>query len=781
MHRSSHWFRHGALICTALAILAFPAFAQWPTDIQTNMPVSIQPGEETTPKVIATMDGGCYVAWYENLTGNYNIVMQRYDMDGVPQWGENGMLITDHTQLSWITDYSVIVDWEDNVYVALNDVRHTTSDEPTERDWDIFVYKISPSGEFLWGADGIALSDNNLTDFVPHLLLTWEGNVVAAWERGDGNDDNEIFSVVMRKLDADGADLWDPLERTVLGGTNLGRPLMVEAENDGFYLQYMLGAAGERTIHIQSFDQNGNTNWDAPADLCEPGDIPVWSAPLSITDTAGGIFTVWYEAVGFTQTKVYAQHVDMDGAVLWGSDGMMASLSMDWSEHSPSAMPIQLMGGSGLAVFYGATDGLTPVGIRAQYITLDGSRSWGDDGQSIVVGDETHQVSGMAADKIGWSNMLCTYLWMNSQVMDDVEVRAVAVNLGGEFCWPDTSVVLSDATGGKGYLRLAVANGNRGVAVWQDGRQGIYVNPDIYLHTVLEDGCTGTTSMAVTAPVENHGYRELPIDVQAFVRGLQLGREGAIRVHVTGPDDDFFEFSTQWTPFALDSLYVGQNEVVLTLVDGDGEPIDPLVEHVLHIGYTPDADLGILWPEPETIVEQLPLSLNLDVPGFTLGVDGGVEVSAIANGEVYWSDVFTVNPIEVPSLELLENRIVVRLLGNDGEDLSPALADTVDFYYQPASGVDDPTAVPLAFALKPVQPNPFNASTLIRYEVPFEQPVTIAVYDLLGREVARLVDHRCIAGRHTVSFDGSGRSSGVYFVRMNAPSYNAVQRMVLIK
>jgi hypothetical protein len=75
---------------------------------------------------------------------------------------------------------------------------------------------------------------------------------------------------------------------------------------------------------------------------------------------------------------------------------------------------------------------------------------------------------------------------------------------------------------------------------------------------------------------------------------------------------------------------------------------------------------------------------------------------------------------------------------------------------------------PKAFALEQNFPNPFNPTTTIYYQLPTGSRVGIVVYDLLGREVKRLVDEVKEAGYHQEWFDASGIASGVYFYRMTA-------------
>jgi photosystem II stability/assembly factor-like uncharacterized protein len=89
--------------------------------------------------------------------------------------------------------------------------------------------------------------------------------------------------------------------------------------------------------------------------------------------------------------------------------------------------------------------------------------------------------------------------------------------------------------------------------------------------------------------------------------------------------------------------------------------------------------------------------------------------------------------------------------------------------------------IPTTFALRQNYPNPFNPSTTITFELPKASPVTLSVYDLLGREVTVLVNERRNAGVHEVKFDASGLASGVYFYRMQAGSYVDTKKLLLVR
>ncbi len=93
----------------------------------------------------------------------------------------------------------------------------------------------------------------------------------------------------------------------------------------------------------------------------------------------------------------------------------------------------------------------------------------------------------------------------------------------------------------------------------------------------------------------------------------------------------------------------------------------------------------------------------------------------------------------------------------------------------------EPTPIPRLYSLDQNYPNPFNPTTTIRYTVPNTSKVTVKVYNVLGQEVAMLVNIRQSAGTYTVKFDASRFASGVYFYRLTAGSFSSVKKMMLLK
>ena len=89
--------------------------------------------------------------------------------------------------------------------------------------------------------------------------------------------------------------------------------------------------------------------------------------------------------------------------------------------------------------------------------------------------------------------------------------------------------------------------------------------------------------------------------------------------------------------------------------------------------------------------------------------------------------------------------------------------------------------IPDKFNLSQNYPNPFNPSTIINYSIPKSQMVTLKIYNILGQEVATLVNHEQTAGNYKVTFDASRLSSGVYFYSLRTGNFSAVKKMMLLK
>ena len=94
------------------------------------------------------------------------------------------------------------------------------------------------------------------------------------------------------------------------------------------------------------------------------------------------------------------------------------------------------------------------------------------------------------------------------------------------------------------------------------------------------------------------------------------------------------------------------------------------------------------------------------------------------------------------------------------------------------------TTVPAVFALLPAYPNPFNPVTTIQFFIPIVETrhaVSVQIYDITGKLVGTLMDEELKPGHHTIQWNASGFSSGIYFVRLQSEDFSKSQKLILLK
>lgn len=118
---------------------------------------------------------------------------------------------------------------------------------------------------------------------------------------------------------------------------------------------------------------------------------------------------------------------------------------------------------------------------------------------------------------------------------------------------------------------------------------------------------------------------------------------------------------------------------------------------------------------------------------------------------------------------------------SDNPPSSGIVSGTIGWSENNVTSVEKLDAIPNQFVLQQNYPNPFNPTTTLKYSIPKQSHVNLKVYNLLGKEVASLVNNLQSAGVYKYSFDASNLSSGIYFVSLQAGDFLQVRKMTLLK
>jgi hypothetical protein len=132
---------------------------------------------------------------------------------------------------------------------------------------------------------------------------------------------------------------------------------------------------------------------------------------------------------------------------------------------------------------------------------------------------------------------------------------------------------------------------------------------------------------------------------------------------------------------------------------------------------------------------------------------------------------------DLPGTESLDSKTATVSYSGTGIPLGAV----VDLSLSVVTDVEAAADRPVDFTLAQNYPNPFNPSTIISYQLPTAGHVDLRVYDVLGREVAVLVNGVQTAGTHSVTFNASSLATGVYMYRLTSGSMTDVKKMLLMK
>ncbi|MBU2447491.1 MAG: CIA30 family protein [Bacteroidetes bacterium] len=159
-------------------------------------------------------------------------------------------------------------------------------------------------------------------------------------------------------------------------------------------------------------------------------------------------------------------------------------------------------------------------------------------------------------------------------------------------------------------------------------------------------------------------------------------------------------------------------------------------------------------------------------------LDGSEQTLTIPFSEFVQRDGFStpLNPQLIRKISLMIDR-------KDNSGMSSFDVELKNIAFLGKSGSDESKVelTPTEFKLSQNYPNPFNPSTMIEYSIAKDEFVTLRVYDILGQEVATLVNEMKSPGRYSARFDASRLSSGVYIYRIQSESFTSVRKMILQK
>jgi hypothetical protein len=454
--------------------------AQWNSNPAENTRYTDLTGEQVIPKIAVCTDGFAYIAWFSNHTGNYNVYLQRIDKDGNPQWPNNGILVSDNTQDSWLTDWDMSVDAENCALLVFSDIRTGTLNP--------FGYRVSPSGEMMWGEDGVALSSSTNFEPTPKVCGTQAGNAVFAWISS-----GTTTEVHLQKVSPDGTELWGDGIFIVSATVDNTYPFLMPADGDNVYLIWHTETgpfwAPNRGTYVRKLDAGGNNLWAADAEIVAPVAMgPVITLQMC-PDDAGGIVFSWYRNDVGTHFNCFVQHMDDQGNKTMPVGGVVVSTTEARNHMYPA--PAYLDANQEIMVYFSEQDlNQNQRGLYAQKFDLGGSRLWGDEGKMLIP-LSNNDYSLPSASGLH-DRAICIFEEGNTS-----NIQATMLDSDGNYVWPQQFINMCTTSSTKIHRDMSPYYFGQWFAAWEDDRNG---STNIYAQNIQPDGSLG---MVVTAIGEN--------------------------------------------------------------------------------------------------------------------------------------------------------------------------------------------------------------------------------------------------------------------------------------
>ena len=479
------------LLLLTVLLITGSAFAQWSNNPADNLKISGQVGDQVIPKMRLAPDGSYFVGFFSLESGNYNVRLQRFDSQGNKLWADDGLLISDHPSMTWLTDWDMEVDLEGHAILTWQDIRDNGNN-------NIVAYRISPEGLFNWGDDGMMLSNSTAFDAAPKVTVTSSNNAVFAWMA-----DNVL---IRQKVSPQGEKLWGDNGITMSGTVTYSWPQLMPVGDDDVLMKYYQDSGPSwsptRHVFLQRLNASGQGVWANPAVVSNAGTITAWTQILPmINDDNDGCIITWHDfRVSGTMASAWVQHISNTGEVLFQANGVKISDADNMNQFYPQVS--KKFGEDNLYVYWNEVNGdQNQYGISAQKISPTGERLWPENGK-VIFPMSSNAILPQRLLRHQEGVVLVYEDYFNGI---ETSLQARLLNAEGEPVWSPASTTLSSVQSTKVHIDMAKFDGNQWVFAWEDDRDG---DVNLYAQNLRADGqigpVTNFTALAFNLAVEGN-------------------------------------------------------------------------------------------------------------------------------------------------------------------------------------------------------------------------------------------------------------------------------------
>jgi len=757
----------------ALHLFTAKALTQWSHSADTNNAICVAGNNQQIPTIVSDGAGGAIITWEDRRTGNLDIYAQKVNYLGVEQWAADGVMISaapdDQRHPAIVSDGAggAIITWEDY-----------------RNGWQVYAQRVNASGVVQWTADGILICTSGAEHPSPAIVSDGAGGAIITWQDIRGTS----IDIYAQRVNASGVLQWATNGVSICTAVaDQHSPAIVSDGAGGAIITWSDWRTGDADIYAQKVNASGVVQWttNGVAISTAGGDQ---HQPRITTDGAGGAIITWTDGRwGWGTDDIYARRVNASGVAQWAVNGVPISTA-NFAQGNPN---IVSDGAGGAIITWQQMFYIVDTQIFAQRVNASGAAQWTTNGIELSTGGANNPT--IVSDGAGGAIIT----WQT------IDIFAQRVSASGVKQWivgGDTNGLPISRVPGYQYSPVIISDGAGGAIItWEDWRFGA---ADIYAQQVSKFGVLGDVTPPQPRfirrfPLRGYNPYTAPISAVFDHSGPRYCRNDTV-IDFAGEVATVRDLNEDFILFSCDTLYSYKKVDGSRFLNGIANYVgtymtgDTTLNYDGHPGYDYRVNIGTtVFSAADGVV-----IVAHDIPS-----PGTGRYVRVLHNNGYLTQYLHLNDINVGVSQYVSAGDSLGHSGNTG-GVAPHLhfevkrivgtdSISVDPYGWQGIGIlwaDSITGVELeedgvvaGFSLMQNYPNPLNPSTTIRYELPKESRVLLKVYNILGQEVATLVNEEMKPGSYKVTWDATGFPSGVYFYRLRAGEFIETKKLLLLR
>ncbi len=595
----------------------------------------------------------------------------------------------------------------------------------------VYLQRLDAMGNMLWTTNGLLISNNpqnsSLVDWA--IASDNHNNAIVTFTDTRDNDSLHAFAYL---IDSTGTFVWGS-NGIRLSGVGDFQPNPVATQtSDGNYVFAWIVSTTPGVIALQKISLAGQKMWGTDPIIYSSGITENYTyAAVVPSDNGSVILEHSGYTGGFTAPyKIYAQKFDTDGNPVWGSGGVtIQNTGIPFYEHP---LVISDNNNGALISWYDDRDMNNFFSSFVQHISSSGTVSFPVNGSEVSTTGTMHHLYPTMAYLPNTDELFCFWIEETS-LQDQFAVYGQKFDGAGTRQWAATGIAFTTMTSNTIFGPYAQSTDTSAYVIYLQGNAS-GLNQGINAFMVNTDGnfswSPNIVDMSDPTNQKLHSVTTISTDKVAKIAWEDTRNDGGgIYAQNINPDG---MLGYEATPVELIS-FTGS-------LDGNSVTLNwQTVTEINNLGFE---------------IEKTRDENNWNKTGFVQG-----------NGT-------STNP---HSYSFSDENL------NSGKYSYRLKQIDYDGTYKYINLDESFTIQPVDFSLSQNYPNPFNPSTVIKYSIPEVSRVTIKVYNIVGKEVATLVNENKQAGSYEVNFDASHLISGVYFYKLTVGKYIETKKMMYLK